>query len=204
MMASGRNFSRKFVAAVSAGILLAAASVTLHASTVLQMSLAELTAAADTVVLARCTATEPEWIDEKIFTHATFAVDDTLKGAQRGQLRVTVLGGVANHPVLGAEVRMEVAGGATFAVGEEVVVFTRQNARGTNQVIGLSQGKFEVSANADTGTKTVRSGFKRLDVKVVAGAGGDETRIKPVDPDLQDFLSSIREIVSRQEKGGTR
>lgn len=183
------------IATVTAVFMLGLLPDSASSSSVQPLALADLTDLADTIVHARCTGTTTEWRNEKIFTQASFEVIEAVKG-QASELTVTLLGGTATHPVLRAPVTMQVAGGATFSQGEEVVLFLASNSRSERQVIGLSMGKYRVRTDPNSGTKTVSSSNKKLVAETRAAAGGDRKVLSVEDLALTEFLQRIRKTMN--------
>jgi hypothetical protein len=77
-----------------------------------------------------------------IYTHYQLSVTTALKGTPGELIDVAVPGGVLNGT------RQLVAGAPTLAVGQDYVLFLWTSKSGLTQVIGLSQGLFNVSTNA--------------------------------------------------------
>jgi hypothetical protein len=77
-----------------------------------------------------------------IYTHYQLSVTTAFKGAPGASVDVAVPGGMLNGT------RQMVAGAPTLAVGQDYVLFLWTSKSGLTQVIGLSQGLFNVSTNA--------------------------------------------------------
>ncbi len=77
-----------------------------------------------------------------IYTHYQLSVTTALKGAPGASVDVAVPGGLLNGT------QQPVAGAPTLAVGQDYVLFLWTSNSGLTQVIGLSQGIFNVSTNA--------------------------------------------------------
>jgi hypothetical protein len=74
-----------------------------------------------------------------IFTHYQVKVSETLKGHAAGVIDVAVPGGVANG------IRQPVSGAPEFQPGDDYVFFLWTGKAGVTQIIGLTQGLFEVT-----------------------------------------------------------
>ncbi len=135
-------------------------SFSVYAASVIPMTLNEMVTSADTIVVARCTEIKSYWQDNKIVTDNLLDVQKTIKGESIAQYIVTTLGGTAMHPRLKAPVNMAIPGGASFLAGEEVLLFTRRNERGINQIVGFTQGKLIIETDAATGQKQISVGQK--------------------------------------------
>jgi hypothetical protein len=110
----------------------------LEAATVWRLSLEELVAKADLIVVATVSEQTSRWNKYgRIVTDVTLAVDQPIKGdtSNGEQLVVTTLGGTIG------ELLMKVEGSARFVSGSSVLVFLRQ-VPGTGELrpVGMSQG----------------------------------------------------------------
>jgi hypothetical protein len=142
--------------------------LTLNAASVITMSLGEMTNIADDIFVARCVSIESRWQGTKIYTDSVFDVSERVKGVSGSSIKIAALGGTAMHPVLKAPVTMSVSGGVVFEVGQESLLFTKVDAAGDNQVIGLTQGKLLIEVDAETGKKMIAIGQKVLDTTEVS------------------------------------
>jgi hypothetical protein len=104
-----------------------------------RLSLGELTAEADTVVLGTVTSRVSAWNAQRtaIHTDVTVAVEQVAKGAPGPTVTFRIAGGEVGG------VGMRTSNGPVFADGERVVVFVRA-AGATAAVVGESQGKLAV------------------------------------------------------------
>lgn len=110
------------------------------ATTLIAMDVPALTRGSDLVVRGVVTQVSSRWTDDgkRIMTDTELAIDEVLKGTQASK-RVVVMqpGGVVG------DVGQLVHGVATFAVGQEVVVFLERRGDRTF-VVGLAQGRFVI------------------------------------------------------------
>jgi hypothetical protein len=129
-----------------------------RASTVVRMDVSALTRAASDVVRVRVSSTRSAWMDEhrRLVTLVEVEVLERWKGSAQGTLRVVQPGGELDG------VGQRVAGVASLAVGEEVVLFLERQPP-WHQVVGLAQGVYRVeraqgaarAVPADTGGLTL-------------------------------------------------
>jgi len=117
-----------------------------------------------------------------IYTHCAVAIVETLKGAPATQARFSVPGGKVGH------VRQSIGGSPEFQPGVEYVLFLWTSPNGFTQIIGLSQGKFEVRSTA-TAQTAVRDAIS--DVTMLDGMG-QEVR----DAGVRMTLNSLRQRMS--------
>jgi hypothetical protein len=112
------------------------------ATTVIPMSVDELTRAASHIVEARALSARSEWNPEHslIYTYTTFQVTRGLKGAAAQTITVKQLGGSAGGYT------QKVSGVHHAQPGEEALLFLRKSEAGdgTYVVVGLVQGNFRV------------------------------------------------------------
>jgi hypothetical protein len=133
-------------------LLLACAALTVahtvaRATTMIPLSIEQLTERAENVVRGHTLSAQSAWDGHgRIVTHARVQVDESFAGplAAGGVVDVATYGGTVDST------SMIVIGAPSFVAGEEVVLFlTPQGALGTG-VAELGQGKFEVQRTAGT------------------------------------------------------
>jgi len=176
------------------------------------MSLDEVTAKSEVIVLGRVEAAESGWSDDGriILTRATVSVERALKGGARAQVIVETPGGRIG------EVAMIASGAPVFHTGDRVVLFLElarsQGAGGRGAaggaarrlaVVGWSLGKMDVTRDPRTGRDLVRDR--------TSGASYLDRQGKPVTPEragkgpaeLQQFLEQVLGLVAAgpDEKG---
>jgi len=126
-----------------------------------------------------------------IYTQCAVEVIETLKGAPTAQVRFSVPGGRAGN------LRQSIAGAPQFQTGAEYVLFLWTGPSGLTQVMGLSQGKFEIRGSGATQT-AVREAVS--DVTMLDGMGHEVH-----DSGLRMTLSSLRQrMASRLTRSVTR
>ena len=135
MKAASANLARQCFLVLLLGALLSA-------TTVIPMSIEELTSAADVVVRAHATEAWSTWNPERtlIYTYTRFRVEETHKGRASAVITVKQLGGSAEGYT------QRVAGVRAWSPGDSAVLFLRPSeARdGTFVVVGLMQGDFRI------------------------------------------------------------
>lgn len=128
-------------------VLLAALAVTgTAAGQVIPMSFAEITEAADTIVVAEAIDSRAAWVttgaSRAIITRVTFRVTDTLKGLDRILLPLEFRGGRIG------DVSYEVSGVPTFELGDRAVLFVLAT-RAASPIVGHMQGRFPINTAPD-------------------------------------------------------
>jgi hypothetical protein len=167
-----------------------AASAPAGATTLRRMDLPDLVAAADRIVHARAALNRVYWDPAgRIYTDTVFDVVSDAKGLGPKQITVTQLGGRIDP------IDMLVEGTPTFAVGDEVVLFTEQHPGGGRQIVGLSQGVMRVHADPDTGEMLVVSEAPGMGVTFVGGR--PQRTVAP----LETLLDRVRQMSAAGGKG---
>jgi hypothetical protein len=168
-------------------ILLACAS--LHAATLQQLSLDEMTQASTVIVRARVTSASAAFTGPTIYTHYKLDVSETWKGAAVSELMIP--GGVASG------YRQSYPGVPTLQSGSEYVLFLWTSQKtGITHLVGLSQGLYNVTKQTDGAIQVSRPtvGETMLDAK------GRHVADQPV----QMRLADMKRRVNRPTPAGAR
>jgi hypothetical protein len=154
------------------------------ATTVRKMELPELVSNSECIVQGRVEQVYTEWDAARrmVFTYASINIDDPLKGERRRTVLVRQVGGT-----IGA-LNMVVAGAPKFEKGDEVIVFLKTGAGGTYHVVGLNQGKYDITG--DYAVANV-SGVTVVDPKTGKTSDAGFVEKAPVEA----FKSRIRELL---------
>jgi len=179
------------------------------ATTVVRLSLADLTAASSAVVHGSVVSTGSRWNETRsmIVTDVQVRVMDAVKGQAGGEITITQLGGEIGV------LKTEVPGASAFRRGEEAVLFLASDGRGGFHVTGLSQGRFEVVEDARRGGKILRGmdaeRLRGLRSVTPAGAGRTPGSLPSLAaPDgrvsLDRFLNRVRDLMENAGEGGGR
>lgn len=127
-------------------IIILAMGTLLSATTVIPMSVEELTSAATHIVRGHVLESWSAWdtSHKLIYTYTRFQTDESLKGTTDPVVLVKQLGGTV------AEGTLHVAGVHPWSNGESAVLFLRpsQDQDGSFAVVGLMQGDFRVRRSA--------------------------------------------------------
>ena len=127
---------------------LAAAGIA-RATTLVRMSIAELTAAAPVVARVRCVANSPRWQEGEIWTITTLDVVEVWKGRAPARITVRLIGGRMGHLI------STVAGVPRFVPGAEVILFLEPKGHDEFSVTSWAQGTFRIAHDGATGGETV-------------------------------------------------
>lgn len=135
--------------------VLMACAIAASATTIVPMSIEELTRASSSVVEAHALRSWTSWNPQHtlIYTYTTFRVSRTLKGGAENEVTVKQPGGTADGYT------QKVSGVRQFQEGEDTLLFLRPSvaADGSQVVVGLMQGNFRV-AHMVTGEALVSNG----------------------------------------------
>jgi hypothetical protein len=112
-------------------------SVTAPAATLQQLSTAQMTQSASSIVRATVTSSSASFTGSTIYTHYKLNVSETWKGVAEPE--VMIPGGVANG------LRQTFPGLPQLQIGSEYVLFLWKSTAGVIHVLGFSQGVFNVS-----------------------------------------------------------
>jgi hypothetical protein len=139
-----------------AAIAVACSLPQLQATTVVPISVEELTARAQVVVEGHALEQWSQWdgAEHLIYTYTRFAVTSRLKGAAADTVVVRQMGGSA-----GGYTQI-VSGVRQWQIGDQAVLFLRPSVAndGSLAVVGLMQGNFRISRDR-SGVATVSNGM---------------------------------------------
>ena len=108
------------------------------ATTLMRMSLDDLTISAGAVARVRCVARESHWDRGEIWTFTRFAVVESWKGSLPSHVTIRLLGGHVGH------LTSIVPGVPRFEPGDEAVLFLETTRAGDFSVTGWAQGTFRI------------------------------------------------------------
>jgi hypothetical protein len=119
------------------------------ATTLVRMSVAQMSHAAQAIVRARCLENSTSWDSGEIWTFTSFEVQELWQGSAPPRITVRLLGGRAGN------LTSSVSGVPRFRAGEEVVLFLERTPRGDFSVVSWEQGTFRIRRAAATGSESV-------------------------------------------------
>jgi len=165
------------------GLLALAAVLPLPATTLQLLSVDSMIAKSSAIVRGRPTPLASFQRGGMIYTTYRVDVSATLKGGAVATLQVAVPGG----DYRGAH--QAVAGSPGLTAGAEYVMFVWTAPSGTNYIIGLSQGLFEVHTNA-SGAVVLTRGPASAKVIDAAGSGVNDGGVTLLLTDLQAKIAA--------------
>lgn len=155
------------------------------ATTLVELSTAEMTDRASDIVHGTCTDVRSAWVGRNLVTLATISITETLKGGASSELTLVLPGGVdMSRPV---PIAVTWPGAPVVMPDDELVLFLEQGTtvKGGYRIVGYSQGKYAVVRDPLGRTLATRS----------LGMQADP-------PELAEFKQHIRELVSGQGRQG--
>jgi hypothetical protein len=177
-------------------IILAIAAACLPASTLQRLSLNDMIQKSTLIVRGTIQpGTGPALRGSIIYTHYQLSVTTSFKGGPaqaftaQQLIDVAVPGGVLNG------LQQPVAGAPTFSIGQDYVLFLWTSKSGLTQVIGLSQGLFNVTTNAQGQVIVSRGAASQPMV--------DSTGQPVTDSNLQMPLSLLASTIQAVLAGGS-
>ena len=179
------NRVRRTVVLAIAALALVSASIA-AATTVEKMSLKDLAKKSEGIVLARVEDETARYdTNKEIYTYITLRVLEPVKGPKKDEvITIRQIGGTVD------KIASIVPGMPTFHKGDEVVLFlTKKDGAGYPWVMGLQQGKYDVTAD-EKGNKRVRNELGDLSLVTPNGKAAAPENGKP--QELQSFLDGLR------------
>jgi len=152
--------------------LLIACAALVPGTTLERLTLEQMAEKATAIVRGRVVGSSTSTWNSIISTTYTVAVAETLKGPDTQTVQVSVPGGVAGG------VRHSFPGTPDLASGDEYVFFLWTGKSGRTQIIGLSQGVFQLQADAKGSPSVLRSASTETMLDPATGAVITDTPIR--------------------------
>jgi hypothetical protein len=159
---------------------------TASAVTLQQLSLDQMSQSATAIVRARVTSSSASFTGSTIYTHYKLQTTETWKGFPASE--VLIPGGTANG------YRQSFPGVPELQTGTEYVLFLWTSSTGITQLIGLSQGIFNVAQLADG---TLQVSRPQIAETILNNSGQ-----KVADRAVQMLLNDMKSQVNRISAGG--
>lgn len=151
------------------------------AATLQQLSVPQMTQAATSIVRARVVSAGAALNGNTIYTHYRLQVTESWKGFTPSE--VAIPGGIANG------VRQSFPGMPQLTVGAEYVMFLwTSGSTGITHLVGLQQGLFNLSAQADGSTLAVRP----LIGEMLLDASGRKVADQAVQMNISTLKANVR------------
>jgi hypothetical protein len=167
-------------------LALAGLWMTGKATTLQKLSVDEMARQSTMIVRAKVVSSSGVLRGQDIYTFYQLQVLEGWKAAGVHELKVAVPGGVANG------LRQSVAGAPSLEVGAEYVMFLWTSRSGLTQLIGLSQGLFDVKQNAAGNAVVARPAADEMMLDKSGRVVRDESVLMP----LADLRAEIKRVLS--------
>jgi hypothetical protein len=170
-------------------VLLGALALPVLGTTVPKMDLQTLIRNSDHIVQGKVEGMDVVVEEKRPFTRVRIRVDDPIyarRGGRRQTLFLKFLGGRMDTPQ--GPVEMTVSGMPSFNLGDNVILFLREQPDGNNSVVGMNQGKYLI---VDEVAIASISGVDLVDPKTGKILPAGYTERAPVDA----FKAKIRELL---------
>ncbi len=166
------------------------ASFPLLSTTVEKFTLDDLVQKSGRIVIGKCISRESRWNDRGtlILTTARFVVSEPLKGSADGFVNVVTVGGTLDG------ITQTVSGMPVFEPEEEALLFLEPSKNGHWQPLGMSQGKFRILRNRQTGEEELLHSLSGLDLYDPASRSLSQQH-KPSRAPLKPMVERIRRMV---------
>jgi len=128
--------------------IVAALGAAAAATTLVRMSVSQISRAAQVIIRGECLGNTTGWDAGDIWTFTTFRVEEIWRGEAPAQISVRLLGGRAGN------LTSTVAGIPRFQPGEEVVLFLERTERGDYSIVSWEQGTFRIRRDTGTGEES--------------------------------------------------
>lgn len=171
---------------VAAALGLAVLSISAGGATLQRLGLDEMIQKSTAIVRGRATLTGARFHGPLIYTHYRVQVLESWKGAQPAEIDIVVPGGVANG------MRQVFPGAPRLEAGNEYVLFLWRGASGLTNIIGLSQGVFDVHRDVAGGVFASRSAT----TETMLDADGRPVRDEAVRIRFEELRGRIRVLAA--------
>lgn len=148
-----KEMRRQIGRSITVMLMILAFSHILSASQIVLISSREMAENSALVLSGRVAGMESYWNEghTKIFTRTTIIVDETYKGDHSPRIELIQLGGIVGN------IKVNVEGALQWRDGDEVLLFLESyGSTPAYQVAGLSQGRFMIERDPETGERFVR------------------------------------------------
>jgi hypothetical protein len=159
-----------------------------------QLTLDEMAQKSTAIVRARVTGSHSGIHAANIYTYFELQVIETWKSAGQKTTEVAIPGGVADG------IRQSVTGAPELKPGQEYVLFLWTSRSGLTQVIGLSQGLFQLSEEGSGKAVAKRPASSEL----MVDRSGLPVDDRAVSMPLQDLRTQVRQALASAKSGAAK
>ncbi len=155
-----------------------------NAATLERLTLDQMSDKATAIVCGRVVSSQAVLQNGSIYTHYVVQVMDRWKGSERQTEEVVLPGGVAGG------LRQNFAGVPTLENGKQYVLFLWAGSSGRMQLLGLTQGLFEVAANS-TGDMMAARG---ISAELMLDSNGKAVQDQEIRMPLKDLGARVKTL----------
>jgi len=169
----------------------------IHATTIPELTLEELVLNSTNIILAKVVSSHSYQNDHpsRVYTDITLEVDKSYKGTLPSgeNLTITMYGGTLNGYTT------ILVGAPSFQIGQSSVLFLRKieappPEKAHYGVIGLFQGKYDVTVDKHTGSQVVMRNNNPIPLKI--GKNGNKINLTKSAPiTLSQFITYVRKYI---------
>ena len=183
----GTAFSNRMVHSARTVLCLALTLVAGQAATLERMSIDDMIAKSTAIVRGRVTGSYSSFRGAVIYTRWQVKVLERWKGAEQATVEVALPGGNADG------IRQSFSGSPQLVEGKEYLLFLWTSNSGLTQVIGLTQGIFELPTNSTGDVMAVREATTNTLLDFASGRVVKDARIEMR---LQEMSTRIKTSLS--------
>ena len=166
--------------------------VSLHAATLEYLSLDDMAKKSTAIVRGRVQSCAGEFRGSVIYTHCKVAVTEQWKGTAHSLADVATPGGTAKG------MAQNFSGSPKLLQGEEYVLFLWTGKSGMTQVIGLSQGVFDLKADTAGQAKGQAMAQRAATTERMLDAAGKVLSDSPLEMRVRDLKARVVKALSSQ------
>jgi len=159
-----------------------------NAATLERLTLDQMSSKATAIVCGRVVSSQAVLENNSIYTHYVVQVADRWKGADRQTEEVVLPGGVAGG------LRQNFAGVPNLETGKQYVLFLWTGSSGRTQLLGLTQGLFEVAAGS---TGEIMAG-RGISAELMLDSNGKAVQDQAIRMPLTDLSTRVK-VQSREK-----
>jgi len=169
--------------------------VSLHAATLEYLSLDDMAKKSTAIVRGQVQSCAGEFRGSVIFTHCKVAVTEQWKGASQPVVDVATPGGTVKG------MAQDFSGSPKLVQGAEYVLFLWTGKSGMTQVIGLSQGVFDLKPDPKGQVKGQAVALRAATTERMLDAAGNVISDSPLEMRVRDLKSRVVKALAGQTAG---
>lgn len=159
------------------------------AATLEKLTLDQMALQATTIVRGRVTGCAGEARGSVIYTRCAVAVTETWKGAARSKVEFIIPGGRVRSA------SQTFTGTPKFNANDQLVLFLWAGRSGVLQIIGLSQGIFDVTLSPKRGASVRREASS----EVMLDSSGRQVRDEEINLSMTDLREKVRRALEGEK-----